>query len=542
MARRLRCGRAMSGYRSAWVLALWCAAGCAAFEDAAPGGSELTSVEGAEHTIEYDSFVYVAPGASDAAVQDAVRRQIKSSLGALRERGIGVLDRDARSNLDPSGWVRTPLQVIDADDAVVGEVERVTFHYRDTAVVERDRIPGGPITLPLLAGDYPARYAELVPACTDEAAPAAYSLWYHYHPGRWACRTRIATEQAAIADATAALPDANTQIAVIDRDRLFITTRASLARVDDPPSLYPEYDQLWGFTGSTDRTMVVVYAFFGVDRDEADPGDYGLRELMRFQRTMRDRFPSLRVTHTAPFAMLLDFWIDGARVPGVTFDMVEDWVIDGTGFPAGTTAAGRAQLLAQVVERFSERWIYWELPVEVSDGATTRRMTVQLRTFYGYEDGSHEVRQRATWRYLEAFWHGDVFAYTGHSHFGHGPLEPVHYATRNFPDRYQVMLVNSCLSFNYYDQDFLDVHPDGTAKLDIVTNGLAAYWHGMGEATAGYVISLIDGESKTWRELLAAMRVDLPWASGYDPMRVVNGELDNAFDAAARPLTVRVME
>ena len=157
-------------------------------------------------------------------------------------------------------------------------------------------------------------------------------------------------------------------------------------------------------------------------------------------------------------------------------------------------------------------------------------MTVELRTFYGYEDGSPEARQAARWRYLEAFWHADVFAYTGHSHIGHGPLEPWTYSGSNFPDRYQVMLVNSCLSFNYYDEDFLAMHPGGTKNLDVVVNGLAAYWRGMGQAT--YDASLVDGQDKTWRQLLTSMRVNLPWQSGYDPMRAVNGELDNEFSVA----------
>jgi hypothetical protein len=136
---------------------------------------------------------------------------------------------------------------------------------------------------------------------------------------------------------------------------------------------------------------------------------------------------------------------------------------------------------------------------------------------------------RARWRYLEAFWNADVFAYTGHSHFGHGPLEPWEYGTANFPDRYQVMLINSCLSFNYYDVDFLRMHPESSAKLDVVVNGLPAFWDGMGQATAGYVAGIVGG-AQSYRQLLASMAVDLPWQSGYDPMRAVNGELDNTFD------------
>jgi len=510
-------------------------AACVGPLDERSGGSEeITSVEGSEYAIDYDSLVYVAAGASDDHVRWQIQRQVKSSLGALRELGIGVLDRDAQRNLDPAGWTRTPLTVVEADGTAAESIERVTFHYSDTALVEHGAAPDGPLQLTLLFGDYAARRDELVPACSDDAGAAADSLWYHYAPGRWACGSRIGSERDAINAANRELADANTQISRADFDRRFVTTLAALAPVADPPALYPEYDRLWGFSGNTSRTKLVVYAFFGVDRDEADPGDYGLRELMRFQRTLRERFPSLRVVDTDPFAMLLDFWIDGQFVDGVSFDDVERWILDGDGFPVQVAgdAAKRDALLGQVVDRFSERWITWQLPVTVTRGDQTRDMTVEIRSFYGYEDGSWDVRQRATWRYLEAFWHGDVFAYTGHSHFGHGPLAPFYYRANNFPQRYQVMLINSCLSFNYYDQDFIDVHPGGSGNLDIVTNGLAAYWHGMGEATAGYVISLIDGEDKSWRALLEAMRVDLPWQRGYDPMRAVNGELDNAFSGS----------
>jgi hypothetical protein len=238
--------------------------------------------------------------------------------------------------------------------------------------------------------------------------------------------------------------------------------------------------------------------------------------------------------------MLLDFWIDGAKLEGVTWADVERWIVDRTGLPAGVAGDARKteQLLGQVIERFSERWIVWSWPVTVTRNGVTREMTVELRTFYGYEDGSWQARQAARWRYLEAFWHADVFSYTGHSHFGHGPLEPWTYSGESFADRYQVMLVNSCLSFNYYDEDFLAMHPRGSEALDVVVNGGAAYWRGMGEATGAYVAGLVGGGGASWRGILEGMAVDLPWESGYDPMRAVNGELDNAFDPAEGAITV----
>ena len=384
--------------RRSWILAL-CLVGCVGPLDGRGGSADdLTSVQGSEYTIDYDSFVYVPAGASDDYVRWQIQRQVKSSLGALRERGIGVLDRDAQRNLDPADGSRAPLTVIEADGASAEAIERVTFHYRDTALVDGGSEPHGPVQLTLLFGDYAARRDELVPACSDDADAAADSLWYHCAPGQWSCRTRITGERDAINAANGALDDANTEVSRADVDRRFVTALAALEPVEAAPERFPEYDQLWGFAGNTARTKLVVYSMFGVDRDEADPHDNGLREFLRFQRTLRARFPDLRVVDTRPFAMLLDFWIDGRKLDGVTFDDVERWIVDGDGWPAEVAgdAARRAALLDQVVEHFSERWIVWQLPVRVTLDGAARDMTVELRALYGYEDGSPDVRPRAT--------------------------------------------------------------------------------------------------------------------------------------------------
>ncbi len=518
--------------KHAWIGLLSLLGACALTGgDDAQSTDDLTSVDGVEHVIDFDAFVDVAPGASDDAAKDAIHRQLKSALGALREQGIGIADRDAIRNLAGIQLARTRLAIRGG-----GELDRVRYHYRDQALVERTQLPGGPIELTLLYGDYVARSASLQPACVDEATDAD-SLWYHYAPKRSACKTRITAEQSVLnSEATQV---AAGQVGAADAGRTFLATRATLTPVIAAPTTWPEHDQLWGFAGDPSRNKLVVYAFFGVDHDEADPADSGLVEYLRFQRELRAKLPALRVTETTPNAWLLDFTVDGQTIPNVTWADVERWVIDGTGFPAavGANTAKRAELLRQVVTAFSERWIVWSMPVRVTKSGAERQMMVEIRTWHGWEDGSPDIRQRARWRYLEAFWHSDVFAYTGHSHFGHGPLEPWEYAGANFPDRYQVMLFNSCLSFNYYDEDFLAMHPRGAEKLDVVVNGLPAYWQGMGQASANYVVGVLSG-TKSWRQVLSSMAVDLPWQHGYDPMRAVNGELGNHFDPANGALTL----
>jgi len=494
---------------------------------------DLTSVDGLEHVIDWDAFVDVAPGAPDDVAKGVIHRQIKSALGALREQGIGIADRDAVRNLASMQLTRTRMQIRGG-----GEVDRVRYHYRDQALVQRTQLPSGPVDLTLMFGDYKARSASYQPSCVDEATDAD-SLWYHYAPRRSACRTRISAEVSAINAEKTQLSDPAAQIGQADANRYFLPTRAILTPVAAAPTAWPEHDQLWGFAGDPARTKVVVYSFFGVDSDKNNPADLGLIEYLRFQRELRTKLPALRVTETSPHAWLLDFYIDGQKLPNVTWADVERWVVDKTGFPAavGTNATRRAELLRQVNQLFSDRWIVWSMPVRVTRNGVERQMTVEIRTWHGEEDGSPDIRRLARWRYLEAFWHGDVFAYTGHSHFGHGPLEPWEYSGANFPDRYQTLLFNSCLSFNYYDEDFLAMHPRGKDKLDVVVNALPAYWQGMGQATANYVVGTLSG-GMSWKQVLTSMVVNLPWQSGYDPMRAVNGELGNAYNPAQGAITV----
>lgn len=525
-----------------WLIIVLALGGCsgAVVKDGSGTSDDLTSVGGTAKTIDWDSFVYVAPSADVPTIQAAIAKQVKSSLGALREIGVGISDRGALHNLDPSGWTRDTLAVIDGSGHTTGNVLRVRYHYSDTALVQKSPDPGAQPSFTLLFGDYTAGAAALQPACVDEATDAD-SIWYHFAPLQSACASLITAEQSAINDAYAHLPASSTaSMPTVDAQRRFVAVRAKLTPITTAPTKYPEYDRLWGF--GSDRAKLIVYAFVGVESNERNSHDLGAIEFQRLQRTLRARFPKLQVSYTNPNAWLLDFYVDGKKVPNVSWDDVERWMIDDSGYPAavGSDAQKIEALRQQVIDNFSERWIYWTMPATVTMGGQSRQMTVEIRTFWGLEDdGTWPTKQKAIWRYLEAFWYGDVFAYAGHSHFGHGPLEPTNYNGGNFPDRYQVMLVNSCLSYNYYDLDFIAMHPEGSRNLEVVMNGLPAYWNGMGESTAKYLIGLLDGSNKSYAQLLDSMRINEPWGeSGYEPMRGVNGELDNVFDGSKTPIAV----
>src|SRR4051812_28855612 len=282
--------------------------------DAAPTagtGDDLTSVGGTAKTIDWDSFVYAAPGDDDGAIQRAIARQVKSSLGALREKSIGISDLNAQHNLDPRAWKREPLTLVDASGKPMGSVVRVRYHYTDTALVGKKTDPGAAVSFTMLFGDYVAGSAALQPACVDEATDGD-SLWYHFAPGQAACARLISAENTAINAELAKLPDATGQLPPSDAARRFVTVRAKLAPIAAAPVKYPEYDRLWGF--GSDRNQLTAYAFVGVEHDLADPHDISAAEFQRLLSTLRHGIPLLAVVETRPFAMLLDFYVNGQKV------------------------------------------------------------------------------------------------------------------------------------------------------------------------------------------------------------------------------------
>lgn len=526
------------------------AAACGPLESApaedspAVDGAALTGLGGAERAIHFQGYVYVAAGSADSVIQSAIARQVRTAIGALRALRVSLNDRGARNALDPARWTRSTLTV--ADPAGARPVLRVVYRYDDRAVVDRALDRRSTIDFAMLADDYGLHAAPLVSDCSDDKTTDAGSLWYHFSPQQAPCRARIAAEAQAITAEARALGATVDRVGPKEAGRWFLPATAKLDPVALPKLRFsPEYDRLYGAGGSKDT--VVAYVFLGVDgyRPESAyaPDDLLGVEAAKFHRALLRAQPSFRATFTKPFAMLLDFTLDGRSLPGVTYDQMLGWIIDKAGYPAGATEpAQQADLRRQAMAKLAERWIYWELPLRVTTArGETKTVRLQVRTYYGLEDGTPEARQQAQWRYLEAFWHADVFVYNGHSHFGNGPLEPTLYGAQNFDAHYQVMFVNSCLSFNYYHEDFLRMKPGGSRNLDMVVNGLPSFVQDSGVVAARFVTTLFDGTQKAWADVLGAMRLNVAGQSGYEPLRVVDGELDNVFSQAATPLRVEVL-
>jgi hypothetical protein len=505
--------------------------GCS--DGASSSNDDLTGTSSVERPVTFTSYVYVDPSASDTDIGYAIAREIKTALGALRDTKVAFDDRGAQSNVDPSKWTRALVDVYDPSTLQkTGQVLKVTYPYSDKAVVTKALAKQSAIDFTMLAGDYAQHAQTLIQSCSDDTTTDTDSLWYHFAPALSSCQSLMDDETTRIQKEQSALASHPGAIGPSEAGRWFQPVTAKLGAANVPPSSYsPEYDRLFG-----GKSQLVVYAFFGVDSDENNPDDILGQEAFRFLRSLLAAQPNFRVTKTDPFAMLLDFYVDGNKLDGVTYAQMFQWVLDDTGFPTSDPAK-QADLRKQAMAKLAERWIYWDLPITVNG----QDLTVEVRTFYGYEDGSPDARQHAQWRYLEAFWYGDVFLYNGHSHFGHGPLEPTLYGSQNFNDRYQIMLVNSCLSYNYYHEDFFRMKPGGTKNLEIVVNGSPSYVWGGGQVVASFLSGLISGKQPTYVELLNATHLNLPWGENdYDPMRVVDGELDNVYSRTKTPITLKV--
>jgi hypothetical protein len=503
----------------------------------------LTGISGEQRGFHFKSYVYVPTSASDADITTAIQTQVKTAIGALEQPQVIFDDLDAENNLDPTKWTRTTLRVVDPTGATPpSTVLRVDFPYDDVAVVSDTLSKSSSIDFTVLFGDFTPNLTTLNTDCSNDPTTDPGSFFYGYEPQLSTCQTLIENELTAIQTEEQTLAGATLTIGPHEAGRWFLPLSAQL----DPPQLpahpySPEYERLYGL--GTSKSQLVIYDFHGVDTDETDPDDLFGQEAIKFLRALLTAQPNFRPTFTNPFAMLESITVNGTALQNVTYSQMFSWLLDQNDYPpeVGTDAAQILALRQQAMAMFTERWIYWDLPVVVTDpNGNAKSITIEVRFFHGNEVGTPQIQQAAQWRYLEAFWYGDVFLYTGHSHFGNGPLEPTLYGPQNFNSNYQIMLINSCISYNYYHQDFIGMKPGGTENLDMVVNGLPAYVDDLGLATAGFVTTLIDGKQATYPDLLKAMEVNLPWASNYEPMRVVDGELDNTFSQAVTPLTVKV--
>jgi hypothetical protein len=383
-------------------------------------------------------------------------------------------------------------------------------------------------TLAVMNPGYQAQKTRILKECTEndsEANDFVDSIWYVFDASLPQCGDAIGAEQALVDAEKAKLTNVKTQVAKAEVDRLYLPTTVSLgADKTNKGTDYPEYDRM--YKGGVEPGKVVlglVNGFLDHEHPKGESEDSGLPEWMEeLRETMADG-PAFKVTKVEPAADLTTFTVGTKTVKGATFNDLLAWRLDNK-LPTGFTAADRAGLRKAVGDKVIKHWITLEAPVQVKIGtAAAKTVTIKINTYFGADtDNAPHKRGIKT---------SDVFVYNGHSYIGYGPLDPSRFSASDFPSSYQILFIDGCVSFNYYEKDYFPLKSGGTKNLELITNGLEAPADQSGFALGRFLNKLLDGSQASYKDLLAAAEVT-------DPLRVVDGEVDNVYTPSKTPITV----
>ena len=521
------------------TLSVLCAAaflaGCASDEvDAIPGEDDWASdqIVGANSVgrrMAVEGFVYVPVGSPQSTITSAVTAQMRVLFGAARTSDIGLSERQPIIN--PTSFRRDEVSVVDTarPTAAPRAMWRVRYTYRSRAVVPRSLATTSTIpTATLFPVSLGTRADGVIERCQADRTHglSAATIWYHFQPTLPDCASAIEAERQQIEADRRRLTTPDRQVTASEVGRLYLPLTMAFTPLESNEAASPEYHRLY----EDDR--LVAYSFFGLD-NEADAYDYGAKNYFTWLRTVTRAQPTMRYSVPDGTDLLAVTW-NSRPIANVTYERVMAWVLDDANYPSEVSSADRRAFRLQVLRQWRGHYVHLGMSAQVSTGGRSRLVPIELRTYYGDEENDQRAASR---RYAAAFRDGDVFQYTGHSHLGFGPLDPVNYPASVFPNKYQLMMVNSCVSFNYYNQ-FFRLHPGGSANLDTITNGIEVYLEGAGTSSARFILALMDGRFRNYRAILTDMRVDLPWEPAHDPNRVADGELDNVFTQARFPMTL----
>ncbi|HVH45203.1 MAG TPA: hypothetical protein VM925_22780 [Labilithrix sp.] len=522
------------------LLAAASTAACVASTDQGVEGDEedLTSLTARARKLEFAGYVYVEDNASDTTILAEVKRQTQSAFGALREAEIATNSRELK-DVDPARFLKVPVEVVDpaAPEVTPRRLLKVSYTFTDDALVPIPMATRSAISLGLLGKGYQAKAERIIQECTTgdkHAREFEKSIWYVFNPTLSKCKTAMAAEQQKIDDQRRGL--APNQVPKSEVERLYIPMTARLrATAQNRSTKYPEYDRL--FAGGVEPGKLVIGMVSGMMADWAagerhdtyEDAGYpmwygGLREIFHAR-------PGFALKGVEGVPNPLEYKVGDTKVAFASFDELTAFELDRRN-PVGVTSANRNALRKVIADTLVRKWVTFEVPVQVTMGGETKPLTIKLQSFFGAETSPVPHKR--------AIKTSDIFVYNGHSYIGYGPLDPSRFTAVDFPATYQVLNVNGCVSYNYYEKDYIPLKQGGTKNLDLVTNGLESWVNESGEAMGRFVGAFIDGRMNSYTEILKASQFTYygyDW--GMDALRVVDGELDNAYSPRRMPISVR---
>ncbi len=506
-------------------------AACAATDEEMTdeGEDDLTSITARARTLEFVGTVFVEPGTRDEAVLQTVRTQAQTAFGPLRTSELAVKSRELRE-IDASTFVKRNVKVIDPAGGPAREMVEVKYTYKDDAIVGLSYANRSTAPLALMSPSYRSQLERVLSECTTNDSHArefASSAWYVFEPNLPQCQNAIRTEQEKVDADRARLQDPQNEVPKSQVDRLYLPITAKLgADKTNRGSSYADYHRL--YKGGVKSDKLVIGLVFGmIDHDvNADPSrDFNWGELMTALDLVMRAQGDFKLAPGPDEVDLARFTLPSGRV--IESPSFADLVRLKTGGSSlGLSYQDGAALQKQFSERIYKKWVTVEKPIRVQVGSESPRdFAIQMMFYYGA--GSSSAPHKFATR------NSDVFIYNGHSSIGYGPLDPRNFTADDFPASYQIMWMDGCVSYNYYNKDYLPLKQGGTKNLDLITNGIEApAWRG-GYANGKFLVSLLNGATASYRDLLVA-------AQDTEAMRVVDGELDNEYkpSRAATKVTI----
>jgi hypothetical protein len=503
------------------------AVGCAGPDDSTDDttDNDLTSNSALSRSVSFQGKVYIAPGSSDSDVMDTIEKQTQTAFGPLRTSNIAVNNRELKGGVAQSTIKKRDVTVVNGTKQT--KMQEVTYVYTDRGVVAKSYAKRTSAPIAVMNPNYDSQLDRILHECTandSEAQEFEQSIWYVFEPSVPGCSDAIKKEQTKIDADRAKLTNPKTQVTQSEVDRLYIPITVKLgADKTNKGQSYPDYQRL--YAGGVQQDKLVVGLVYGlIDHGASGPADdSNYHEMMsHLDEVLRSR-PGFTVVKTEPEEDLSSYTLaSGKKVSGITVQDLIRLSLDGTA-PSGVSDADAQDLGKQAAMKFYQHYVTLEMPVTVSINGASKPFAIDLFLYYGAETDNTPHKR--------VIKNSDVFIYNGHSYIGFGPLDPSNFTSDDFPSSYQIMFVDGCVSYNYYEEDYIPLKQGGTENLDLITNGIEAPAYQSGYALGRFTDTLLDGKGESYSALLEA-------ASATDSLRVVDGELDNKFTPDKFEITV----
>ena len=501
-------------------------ASCASDQADDPGETgdedELTSNSALSRTIDFEGVVYLPTTASDYEIEAAVNAQCKTGFGPLRNAKAVPNSRELK-NADPSTFKKTEVEVVDTKNGgTTTKMLRVSYRYKDAAVVDRAYATRTSLASALLGKNHQQQLDRVFKECTDNSEHTReYPIWYEFDPTRSSCRTAISAEQTSIDTERAKLTKKKTQVTRVEVERLYqpITVKLGADKTNKGTS-YPEYHRL--FAGGVEANKMVIGIVNGtIDDDQPEiTADSGYSDWTDELAALAQARP-FTIVGTDPPVDLSSFTVGTKKLTNLTLQNLVDL---NNGQLQGFTYSEQQTLKKLVGAKITKRWLTLEAPVRVKIGsAAAKDFTFKVQTYFGASSDA-SVHKRAIKT-------SDVFIYNGHSYIGSGPLDPTRFTASDFPASYQILFVDGCVSYNYYEKDYFPLKTGASKNLELITNGIEAPAYQSGYALGEFLAAMISGTQPSYRDLLTA-------AEATDSLRVVDGEVDNTYSPSKQPITI----